>query len=151
MEEGERERELMCSGFGFGMEWRRGGEGGFSLSLLCSRVYCILYAVKREGRETRGSCWPLAIFCKQAKAAGGARQLAGWLVGQKVPFSPKREREREREKPPRKLEKGRAEQSENRRRRKRGESSSKPPGRLHKVLRQCRFLLFPHHSHESKK
>ena len=79
MEEGERERELMCSGFGFGMEWRRGGEGGFSLSLLCSRVYCILYAVKREGRETRGSCWPLAIFCKQAKAAGGARQLAGCL------------------------------------------------------------------------
>ena len=24
------------------------------------------------------SCWPLAIFCKQPKAAGGGGQLAGW-------------------------------------------------------------------------
>jgi len=98
-----RERKLMCSAFGFGMEWRRGKdreEGGFSLSLLCSRVYCILYAVKREGRETRGSCWPLAIFCKQAKAAGGARQLAGWLVGWLAKRALFFQREREREKSP---------------------------------------------------
>lgn len=28
-------------------------------------------------------CWPLAIFCKQPKAAGGGGQLVSW---QKVPF-----------------------------------------------------------------